>query len=140
MIKIIKNLLNQNILIDNAPCIEWCSTCGEEVEIQATFDKVQKCPECEEHILPCNLCDTDKTDCFKCQNIYRKMIAGEYKRQQVPAENIIILESYYYKFSIEEKELKAVIKYLYDIDDIEIFLDNYIYDDVEHIIHYLENL
>ena len=68
------------------------------------------------------------------------MITGEYKRQQVPAENIIMLEGYYYKFSIEEKELKAVIKYLYDIDDIEIFLDNYIYDDVEQIIHYLENL
>ena len=99
MIKIIKNLLNQNVLIDNAPCIEWCSTCGEEVEIEATFCKVQKCPECGEHILPCNLCDTDKTDCFKCQNIYSKMIAGEYKRQQVPAENIIMLEGYYYKFN-----------------------------------------
>lgn len=77
MIKIIKNLLNQEIEIYENTCVEWCSTCGEDVEIQATFDKVQKCPECNEYILPCNLCDTDKTDCFKCQRIYNQMIKNE---------------------------------------------------------------
>ena len=47
-------------------CIEWCSTCEEEVVIDAVMYKDQMCPSCSEPIKACNLCDDNK-DCLKCQ-------------------------------------------------------------------------
>ena len=45
---------------------EWCPHCGKEVELQEEF-KWQRCPECNEMIKPCSLCDMDQVKCKKCE-------------------------------------------------------------------------
>ncbi|AIW03167.1 hypothetical protein CPT_Mater232 [Bacillus phage Mater] len=47
--------------------IEWCSCCGVEVELDDIM-KAQKCPSCNERILPCSFCNDTivKPDCANC--------------------------------------------------------------------------
>jgi len=45
---------------------ELCPYCGAEVELEAKFKK-QRCPDCNEKIKPCSLCDMDQVDCKKCE-------------------------------------------------------------------------
>lgn len=45
---------------------EWCSYCGEEVEIPA-YMGIYKCPNCGKFILPCSQCDWDKINCSECE-------------------------------------------------------------------------
>lgn len=44
---------------------EWCSICTEEVEIEATLNDVQVCPECGSYIVACSLCEGGV--CSKCK-------------------------------------------------------------------------
>lgn len=44
---------------------EWCSHCTEEVEIEATLDDVQVCPECGAYIVACSMCEGGV--CSKCK-------------------------------------------------------------------------
>jgi len=45
---------------------ELCPYCGAEVELEAKFKK-QRCPDCNEKIKPCSLCDMDQVECKKCE-------------------------------------------------------------------------
>ena len=45
---------------------ELCPICRHEVKLKAEF-RVQTCPKCKKPILPCALCEPDKTDCSKCK-------------------------------------------------------------------------
>ena len=45
---------------------EWCSDCCSEVQIKATFDEKQFCPNCGKPIKPCALCDWDSVTCNEC--------------------------------------------------------------------------
>lgn len=51
---------------------EWCSHCGNEVEIDAIKYVKQKCPICGKTIKACCLCDMDEVDCTKCAKMARK--------------------------------------------------------------------
>lgn len=44
---------------------EWCPFCEDEVELKAEF-KIQICPNCGRPIIPCSICDMERTPCFKC--------------------------------------------------------------------------
>lgn len=44
--------------------IEWCPHCETEVKLENKFEK-QQCPECEEEILPCSMCE-DPRKCEQC--------------------------------------------------------------------------
>lgn len=46
-------------------CVEWCSNCEHEVEINA--EKVSICPICGNEIKPCSMCDMDKVSCNQCE-------------------------------------------------------------------------
>ena len=50
---------------DERTITEWCSHCEGEVEILNTPER-QICPECDEIIFPCSLCDHDNVKCANC--------------------------------------------------------------------------
>lgn len=44
-------------------CIEWCSSCEEEVVLDAVLHKDQVCPSCGEPIKACHLCSDCRMQC-----------------------------------------------------------------------------
>ncbi len=50
---------------DERTITEWCPNCEGEVEILNTPEK-QICPECNENISPCSLCDHNNVNCANC--------------------------------------------------------------------------
>ena len=47
--------------------VEWCPYCEQEVEIKAIKFKKQNCPNCNNLIKACSLCNQDKCNCEKCK-------------------------------------------------------------------------
>ncbi|MEG1142724.1 MAG: hypothetical protein RSE41_09845, partial [Clostridia bacterium] len=89
---------------------EYCSLCDGESEVKNDF-KIQRCTECGELILPCQICVMDEVNCGS----------------DCPLNNIKKYELETYDgitFKVLEYEVKK-----YKNMDIEEFLDNYTYDD-----------
>lgn len=134
MLKIIKNPIGQEIEIDINKCIEYCSVCDEDVEIDCQFDTLQHCPNCGNSIIPCNLCDLDTCNCGKCNT--------ERKRKY---NNLIELWSYGNydeesdldrgkSFKIEESDLSKILFFYFDNMYIKDFLNEYTWDWTESIL------
>ena len=127
MNKIIKNLAKQKITVNSNKHIEYCIYCEEEVKINSNF-RIQRCPNCANYILPCSLCNDIASDCITCQKVHK---------DKINKRNEVLLYTYDKALIIKMDKLKNIIKDIFDIDDIDEFLSEYTYDDVDEIKKYI---
>lgn len=103
-------------------CIEWCQNCDEEINLKA--DSIEQvCSCCGEKLLPCNLCDMDRVECYGGKCIMKN-------------KEIVTLNGYDNKvYKFQHKDLQRILFNVFDFDCyVEDFLDEYTYDHVEHIL------
>lgn len=104
-------------------CVEWCSCCGEEIPLKADAIE-QVCLYCGEKLLPCNLCDMDRVECYggKCIMENKEIVTLHGKDNKV------------YRF--QHKDLQRLLFYVFDYDwYVEDFLKNYTVEQLEKIIN-----
>lgn len=131
MIKLIKNLIGEEIEIYQEKVVEYCSNCDEEVVIEAQFDTLQHCPICGNTILPCSLCNQDTCHCGKCSKEQKKKFDLYVELNTYTNENS---NREYDTFKIREKDLSGILFFHFDNMYLRDFLDEYTFDDSKCIL------
>ncbi|MBQ8997780.1 MAG: hypothetical protein IJ086_03680 [Clostridium sp.] len=92
---------------------EYCSSCGANANLSYDF-KIQRCSECGELVYPCTLCEQEYVNCFN------ECPLNKVKKYE--------LKTYNDKLEVLESEIEEHFEV-----DIETFLSEYTYDDVENL-------
>lgn len=90
---------------------EYCNECGCEVELENTF-KVQKCPNCEHYIVPCNLCPM--TDCVGSIKCPLSILSDILEREN---EEVITKEKEFIKYAKQRANESKGTDYEWDFDN-----------------------